>query len=173
MDKASKKRWAIWLLLLAVTVAAIFAPGPEEEQASIAKPRDSAQKKTELAQTASAASAASADEYDEADPFAPRGWEPPPPPPPPAPKQVVVQRQEPAAPVVVSAPPLPFNYMGQLNDGGEQVVYLGRGEQLILVRAEDTVEGVYKVLKMSANEIEFLHLPTGEKQILNMNTARP
>lgn len=170
MDKASKKRWAIWLLLLSVTVAAIFAPGPEEEQASAAKRRATVLKRTEAMQVASAASV---DDYDEEDPFAPRGWEPPPPPTPPAPKQIAVQRQEPATPVVVSAPPLPFNYKGQLSDGGEQVVYLGRGEQLILVRAEDTVEGVYKVLKMSANEIEFLHLPTGEKQILNMNTARP
>lgn len=169
MDKASKKRWAIWLLLLAVTVLSILAPESDEEHTSLVKQRGTAQKKSDSIQVAAAVAI---DEYDETDPFAPRAWEPPPPPPP-TQKPAPVQVQEVAAPVVASAPPLPFSYMGQLNDGGERVVYLGRGEQLILARAEDTVEGVYKVLKMSTTEIEFLHLPTGEKQILNMNTARP
>lgn len=170
MDKATKKRWMIWGLLLAATMLAIWAPVPNEENVAQAKSPLVAQVKRSPNLPVIEAVA---EDDSESDPFAPRAWEPPPVPPPAVAKPVPVQHQENISPVIASAPPLPFSYMGQLNDEGEQVVYLGRGEQLILVHANDTLEGVYKVLKMSANEIEFLHLPTGEKQILNMNTARP
>ena len=74
----------------------------------------------------------------EADLFNARSWEalaadegrrsaPPPPPPPP------------------QAPPLPFTFMGKLIDGEQVVVFLTNGARNWVVRAGDTIDGVYRV----------------------------
>lgn len=169
MDKASKRRWSIWGGILLATVIAIFAPDPQSTESVVEK----AAAKVESSKVSTAPTAESEAE-EEDDPFAPRSWEPPPPPPPPTLKTQNIVRNEPApVQAPVGPPPLPYSYMGQMLDGGEQVVYLGRGEQLVVARLDETLEGVYKVIRMTNSEIEFLHLPSGEKQILTMNSARP
>jgi len=75
----------------------------------------------------------------EADLFNARSWEalaadeggrsaPPPPPPPPP-----------------QAPALPFTFMGKLIDGEQVVVFLTNGARNWVVRAGDTIDGVYRV----------------------------
>jgi hypothetical protein len=63
--------------------------------------------------------------------------------------------------------------MGTMNDGsdgggGQQTVYLSRGDQMVMVQGGETLDGTYKVLLVDAEHIEFEHLPTGEKQALNI-----
>jgi len=103
------------------------------------------------------------------DPFAPRGWQPPPPPV--VPTQVTaVVAAVPVAPigpmVPAGPPPLPYKFMGTMNDDGNIIVYLSHGDQALVVRNGETLEGTYKVLTIDSQHIEFEHLPTGEKQSL-------
>lgn len=63
----------------------------------------------------------------EEDPFSPRNWQPPP-----------AVTTAPAPPVAVVAPieatptqqALPFKFVGQMKNGDDRVIYLGRGEQV-------------------------------------------
>lgn len=99
----------------------------------------------------------------DANPFAPRNWEPP------APAPVAART---VAPVVVTpapppAPPtLPFRYLGQLSDGSDRVIYLGAGEQLLPARLGDMLDGGYKVVGLSATQIEFENTSSGTRQSL-------
>ncbi|GAB3265894.1 hypothetical protein [Chitinimonas naiadis] len=168
MDKASQRRWWIWLGLLGATIAAMVYPTEEDGAAvsEVAQPnRPAAVSAVPGQPVASAASEPSAALPDmKADPFAPRGWQAPPPPPPPAP--VVVAPIAPPAPV--GPPPLPYRFMGRLNDGGDQVIYLSHGDQTVIARAGETLESTYKVLGIDAQRIEFEYLPTGDKQSLTI-----
>lgn len=83
--------------------------------------------------------------------FAVQSFQPPPPPPPP-----------PRAP---AAPPLPFKYQGRLEDGDTQV-FLADGARSLIVRAGDTIDGRYKVERISSNDIAFIYLPLKQMQVL-------
>lgn len=63
-------------------------------------------------------------------------------------------------------PSLPFKYVGKMNDSSDNVVYLALGEQTLLARSGDVLEENYKVLAITPVQIEFEHLPTGQKQAL-------
>lgn len=107
------------------------------------------------------------EEGGQVDPFAPRRWV--------AAAATIEQRPAaPAAPavapvVLAAGPPeLPFRFVGSMQDGDEQVVYLGRGDQALIVRAGEVVESTYKVVSINVGQIEFEHLPTGQKQTLSL-----
>jgi hypothetical protein len=194
LDKAARRRWAILLSLLALTLAAIFYPGPNENvvYATSTQPlphsvaKNAAQKMPQPV-TATQDSLAklrisdnpgvalsSIDQGelsgDELDPFAPRGWQAPPPPEPVAPK-VVTAAVAPEAPVApIGPPPLPFRFVGSMMDNEQQVIYLGRGEQALVARNGETLDGTYKVLSINTQQIEFEYLPTGDKQSLSFPT---
>ncbi len=166
MDKAAKIRWGILSSALVLTIAAIFYP-VDPEVAGIAGERNAAGRLPPGSTAAGDGSAPGDTVF--GDPFAPRNWRAPPPP---APQIVAAAASEPvfvgppAPPPPVHAPALPFRFMGRLNDGGEQVLYLGRGDQILLARTGDTLDGAYKVLALDAQRVEFEHIPTGEKQSL-------
>jgi hypothetical protein len=102
------------------------------------------------------------------DPFAPRSWQVPPPPrPEPPPLAIVVT--EPSAPQAPSGPPsLPYRFTGRFNDGGESIVYLSHGENVLVAKAGETLEGTYQVLAIEDRRIQLKHLPTGESQSLSL-----
>ena len=93
------------------------------------------------------------------DPFAARSWEamaqeaarksarPPPPPPP-------------------LAPPLPFVYMGRLVEDGGTTVFLTRLDRLYIVRAGDTLDGLYRVEAITARSMTVTYLLLGQRQEL-------
>jgi hypothetical protein len=167
MDKATRIRWAVLLSSLALTVGAIFFPDAEPSQSAVSAAAPRVNKAT--APLASAAAPApnitDDDTPGENDPFAPRGWQAPPPPPPvmPAAQQLAV------APVDLTPPgppALPFRFVGSFNDSSAQVVYLARGEEAFVARAGEIVDTNYKVVAITASQIEFEHIPTGAKQAL-------
>ena len=92
----------------------------------------------------------------EKDVFSPHSWLPPPPPPPvlpPAPR---------AKPV---APPLPFSFFGTLDEqGAARRVFLTKGEQLIIVKANDVVDGRYRIDRITESSVELTYLPLNQKQ---------
>jgi hypothetical protein len=103
------------------------------------------------------------------DPFAPRNWTPPAPPPEPV---KVLTSAPPVAEVIVpqGPPPLPYQFMGRMNGSDDQVVYLGRGDQALVARAGEVLESTYKVINIGAAQIEFEHIPTGQRQTLSLQS---
>lgn len=78
---------------------------------------------------------------------------------PPVPSAAVIQPR--AAPVVAApvAPPLPFRFLGSLDDSRQLLVFLQRGEQLYSVRAGDVIDGTYRVEKVQRSGMTLTYLP--------------
>ncbi|MEQ1674199.1 MAG: hypothetical protein ABL865_04070 [Candidatus Nitrotoga sp.] len=83
-----------------------------------------------------------------------------PPSPPPRPVEVVVA---PPAPV---APPLPFTYLGTVQDGANKVVFLAKGQHLYTVRKGEVFDGQYRLEDEGNGRIELVYLPLNIKQII-------
>lgn len=106
---------------------------------------------------------ADADEPEQ-DPFAGKSWYVPPPPPP-QPKAV----QEAPPP---TAPPLPFRYMGRMQEeDGQALVYLTQGTRAYSVSQGDTIDGTYRVDSISPAQVTLVYLPLNIRQRLNIGSA--
>lgn len=97
--------------------------------------------------------------------FASHSWAPPAPPPPIAAAAPIPQ--PPRAPV---APALPFSYLGSMTRGEQVVAYLLRGQQLLLAEVGQEIDGDYHVERISDSSVDFVYLPLGTKQSLNVPT---
>ena len=95
------------------------------------------------------------------DPFSTHSWAPPPPKP----------GSTAAAPPPV-APPLPYRFVGQFYRDSGVEIYVGRGEEIFPVKQSDTIDGQYKVESVKTNEVAFVHLPTGTRQIIEFSALR-
>jgi hypothetical protein len=91
------------------------------------------------------------------DPFRNKSWYVAPPPPPP-PKPV--------------APPLPFQYLGKLSEGGETRVFLHHQGQYLIAKAGDVINGIYRVEEIAGNRMTLLYQPLKEKQVLSIGTEK-
>lgn len=78
-------------------------------------------------------------------------WTPPPTPP-----------AEPSPPM---APPVPFVYHGKKFEGGQWEAYLGRGEELLIVREGMTLGGIYKVKSINPT-LTLVYLPLKQSQTI-------
>lgn len=97
----------------------------------------------------------------EQDPFAGKTWYVPPPP---SPEPEIIQE----APKP-TAPPLPFRYMGRMQEeGGQTVVYLTQGARAYSVSQGDTIDGTYRVDSISPSAVTLVYLPLNIKQNLNI-----
>jgi hypothetical protein len=168
MTNAERWRWAILLSALAMTLGGVFFPvdDPALDEAAVVPAVVPPPVNAVLSAAAIAPDPVSvAREGEMFDPFAPRGWQAPPAPvqatPPPAPPV-------PAPPVAAGPPPLPFQFMGRLDDDGVEVVYVSQGERSWAVRTGETLDGTYKVLNLEPQRIEFEYLPTGMRQTLSL-----
>lgn len=90
------------------------------------------------------------------------------PPPPPAAKA-----GRPAPPPAPVAPPLPYSYMGRLVDDGVPTVFLLRQGQdkPYLAKAGDILDGQYRVISIHPPLVEFIYIPLGQKQTLNIGSS--
>lgn len=73
------------------------------------------------------------------------------------------------APVVPDAPPLPFRFVGALEERGELTAFLLEGEQLRVVRAHDLIDDRYRVERVTTAFIEFTYLPRRLRQVLTVS----
>lgn len=164
MGAVTKNRWAFLLSALAATVIAIAYPVKEEGElvevaASVSRPAPAA--KTEsLRSDVWQLEWIASDE----DPFAAKGWQVPPPASEPAKQTLAAPVVTPEAPPPPS--PLPYKFVGQMNDGAQRVVYLSRGEQVLLAHQGDLLDGSYKVLAIGSAQIEFEAVSSGFRQTL-------
>ena len=164
--RAPLLRWIVLSSLLAMTI--VGAVYPVDETPSLRPPRPPHATRVAPVEQATAPLVADNGQAD-VDPFAPRGWQALPTPtlaPAAAPVSEFVGPLQPPPPP--GPPPLPFQYMGRLTDGGAPVVYLSHGDQALIARNGETLEGTFKVVDISALQIEFLHLPTGQKQSMSL-----
>ena len=88
------------------------------------------------------------------DAFVPRNFSP----------VVPAQAQATAKPTV---PPLPFRYIGRMQDGDKLAVFLMNGNESVAVAAGDRI-GDYRVEKVTDAEIVFTYLPMKAKQTLTL-----
>ena len=95
------------------------------------------------------------------DAFAGRSWVAPPPP---------VVEAPPAAP---SAPPLPFTYIGKMQEGetGPLTIYLVQGEQAYSVKKGDVIDKTYRVESIDTAHIVLTYLPLRIKQTLTFGNS--
>lgn len=170
MDKAARFRWSVLMIALAATIAAIVYPvdkaveGDTIVNTESAKPRE-----TRVANSVEHDMAEpSLEDGETADPFAPRGWQAPPPPPAPAVTKTVAAPVLVGPPALEAPPPLPYKFMGRLDDAGVEVVYLSKGDQSLIARSGETLDGTYKIVAMDSQHIEFEHLPTNSRQTLSI-----
>lgn len=98
-------------------------------------------------------------------PFEPTSFAPPPaPPPPPAPVAL------PPPPPPPKAPPLPFSFVGLLEQGvAKPQAFLARGDALHVVGAGDVIEQTYRVESVSPTSIVLVYLPLSERQVLTVS----
>ena len=97
------------------------------------------------------------------DPFAARGWlPPPPPPPPPAPEA------PPPPPPPPTAPPVPFKYIGMLEQkAAKPQAFLSKGDALLVVQVGDVVESTYRVESFNSAQVVITYLPLQQRQTID------
>lgn len=177
-----KQRWIILGSLLAATLVAGYLvedePVPEKSKrkgsvaskSTASSPAESRraggrERTTELAAAPlTFPEPAPVDDVDETeagkkiiDPFRNKSWYVAPPPP------------KPSKP---TAPPLPFQYLGKLNEEGEIRVFLNQQGKHIIVRVGDVIDGTYSVEEISGGRMTFLYLPLKEKQVLGIGADK-
>lgn len=164
MSIGRKQRWIVLIILLGLTLSAAAWVSQEDGAAepvraarpvpaqSVAPPdRDKTEAATDLK-----LNKLQREPKDEvtADLFEAKSWYVPPPPPKPLP------------PPPPSAPPLPFVYMGKLIEDGHLTVFLTKQELNYVVKAGDTLEGMYKVEEVTPRMMTLVYLPLNIKQTL-------
>lgn len=86
--------------------------------------------------------------------FASRDWTPPTP------------HGRAAAKPLPSAPPLPFVYLGKKIEDDVWEVYLGRGEQSLIVREQSVIDGTWRVDAIKPPTMTITYLPLKQAQPL-------
>jgi hypothetical protein len=98
------------------------------------------------------------------DPFAARGWLPPPPPPAPAP---VVTVEAAAALPPPTAPPMPFRFVGLLEErSSKPAAFIAKGDALYVVHVGDVVESTYRVESFNSAQVVVTYLPLQQRQTI-------
>jgi hypothetical protein len=107
----------------------------------------------------------------ERDPFdVPAPRRPKPKPAAPAPVVVAPPPSAPAPPP--SAPPLPFVYMGKLENADGTTVFLIQGDRNLVVKQGEVIDQTYRVDSVTSTEIMLVYLPLGQRQVLALGEAR-
>lgn len=168
MKRADVRRIVVWGGLVVAVVASIAVTRPSAdgqgvvaaETRSALVSADSVKPSTETAVTGLALKHLVRNDWTEsdADPFRAKSWyvAPPAPPPPPPPKP--------------TAPPMPFKYMGALEDtaqGGKTVVYLARGNDSFQVAVGDKFADSYQLEKIERGQLVIRYLPLSILQTLS------
>lgn len=80
------------------------------------------------------------------------------------------ERQAPPAP---SAPPMPFTYLGKMQEGdtGAITVYLVQGEQAYSVRKGDMIDNTWRVESINADQMVLTYLPMATRQTISFGNS--
>lgn len=89
--------------------------------------------------------------------FGSQSWQPP------APKVI-------AAPVVPTAPPLPYRFAGKLVQNGKLHVFLSKGDAAIPIKQGEILDGTYRVEAIGEDRITLVYLPLGLRENIPVNS---
>lgn len=84
----------------------------------------------------------------------------------PAPAPEIATPETPRPPAPPSAPPLPYTYLGQFIDGERTEVFVAHGDEHYTVQKGETLDGKYRIEKITPQAITFVYLPLGIRQQL-------
>ncbi|MGE5469613.1 MAG: secretion system X translation initiation factor [Bacteroidota bacterium] len=94
--------------------------------------------------------------------FAVRTWEPPPPP-----VDTSTVAAPPPPPPPPQAPPLPFRYLGKLEESGQApVFFLARDDRVLAVHPGQVIDRDYRVGRYAGGQLGFLYRPMKIQQFL-------
>ncbi|MBI4293734.1 MAG: hypothetical protein HY661_19835 [Betaproteobacteria bacterium] len=172
MRAPTKREWALLALVPVAILAALGASQNDSESAeTVVEPaRTEKTKKVDAARldvageldVAQLRREANAGETGNA--FESKSWYVPPPPPPPSPVKAL-------PPPPPTAPPLPFTYLGRYEDSAKPVIFLVRGDRILLVSAGDVIEGTYRVEGIAGSALALTYLPLNIRQTLDIGNA--
>ena len=70
------------------------------------------------------------------------------------------------------APPLPFKYLGRLQESADRTVwYLLQGERFIVAATGELIDAVYRIEGAEAGQLRFRYLPLDQRQTLTIGAA--
>lgn len=92
--------------------------------------------------------------------FGSQSWVPPPPPPP-----------KPSAPPPLTAPPLPYSFIGKKLEDAVWEVYLTKDEHTFIVREKTVLEQTYRVDSIKPPTLTLTYLPLNQMQTLTIGGA--
>ena len=175
MRMPTKREWALLALVLPVIVLAVVSTEQESGDGDTAiaevtradkKHADGPRKAdagdldlTQLRRVASAAEPGNA--------FESKSWYVPPPAPPPS----LAPPPIPLPPPTPTAPPLPFTYLGKYQDSAMPVIFLVRGDRILMVRTGDVIEGTYRVDGIVGAALGLTYLPLNIKQKIDIGNV--
>jgi len=135
---------------LALTLLAVWQVRVEEQRNANEALATTAAMPAPAAQQGQAVTPAAAERMHEAsaDIFAVKDWNPPP--------AVVSAPAKPARPL---PPPLPYRYLGRWEENGTRTLILGREDRSIPAHPGQVLDGVWRIEKISATDVEFTYLP--------------
>jgi hypothetical protein len=78
---------------------------------------------------------------------------------------------KPAQTTAPSPPPLPFIYLGRMEQDGQTVVFLAKQDRSYVVKAGEVVGDTYRLDEVKAGALEFTYLPLKIRQTLQIREA--
>jgi hypothetical protein len=164
------KRVAGWVAFFGVAAALAWLPEffkqADDSDLAVATVTTPAKGKTPGAPTA--APAPIKDLSPAGDLFAARSWiaEPAP--------GTVTEQPVVVTPVVQvpTAPPLPFQFVGRLDDRSDLQVFLQSGEKIYVVRKGDVIDKTWRIERISNKELSLVYLPLHVVQTLSVGSTQ-
>lgn len=71
-----------------------------------------------------------------------------------------------------SVPPMPFQFIGKLNDRTDLQVFLQNGEKIYVVRKGDVIDDTWRIEGISDVELSFVYLPLHLSQTLSVGSTQ-
>ncbi|MDU9392059.1 hypothetical protein [Pseudomonas sp. zfem002] len=169
------KRAAGWLTFLGVAAVLAWAPGyfldePQADEAGVAlaTPAKPAPRSVLPAAPARGDSAPIRDLSPVGDLFASHSWK--------AAPTLATVTEQPLSPAPVvpapSVPPMPFQFVGRLDDRRDLQVFLQDGEKIYVVRKGDVIDETWRVEGISELELSFVYLPLHVSRTLSVGSSQ-
>lgn len=96
--------------------------------------------------------------------FAAKSWAPPPP------KVVIAPPPPPPPPVAPSAPPMPYKFIGKMDDATSLKAFLNRGDRVYVVSVGEVLDNTYRVESIKSGQMILIYMPLNVSQTLSVGS---